>query len=270
MVRNVDFRRTVPPAELEGLVAFLWSVSWERPADTVHRQDVMPHPAVNISVGNPPPPGLSSPTAAHALRAVVNGVTTGLTTRMLSSTGWNLAIRTTVGGFGAWVDDVGALNNMVVPAAEVLALDPGALVREVSEAGLEDGRKVLAEALLDALDGRPHHRIESAREVARVAAAAEQDRTVVRVAELAEMAGVSVRTLQRTFLRFAGVSPTWVIRRYRLLDAAEAARDGQDVDWAELAAHLGYSDQAHLTRDFASNIGQTPAAYLAAQRKQSG
>jgi AraC-like DNA-binding protein len=31
--------------------------------------------------------------------------------------------------------------------------------------------------------------------------------------------------------------------------------------WAELALELGYHDQAHLIRDFKTQIGLTPAAY---------
>ena len=70
------------------------------------------------------------------------------------------------------------------------------------------------------------------------------------------------------FLRYAGVSPMWVIRRYRLLDAAESVREGTPVSWAEVAAGLGYADQAHLTRDFRAAIGQTPAAYASAQPRR--
>ena len=72
------------------------------------------------------------------------------------------------------------------------------------------------------------------------------------------------------FLRFAGVSPVWVIRRYRLLDAAEAVREGQQVSWADVAAGLGYADQAHLIRDFRAATGQTPAAYAEAQARAAG
>ena len=58
-----------------------------------------------------------------------------------------------------------------------------------------------------------------------------------------------------------GVSPKAVIRRYRLYEAAERARLGTDVDWAVLAAELGYSDQAHLTRDFSATVGMPPDRY---------
>ncbi|MGH3223253.1 MAG: AraC family transcriptional regulator [Streptosporangiaceae bacterium] len=33
------------------------------------------------------------------------------------------------------------------------------------------------------------------------------------------------------------------------------------MDWAALAADLGYADQAHLTRDFTATIGVSPARY---------
>ncbi|MFJ9752413.1 hypothetical protein ACIRVM_42525, partial [Streptomyces chartreusis] len=34
-----------------------------------------------------------------------------------------------------------------------------------------------------------------------------------------------------------------------------------DVDWATLAADLGYADQAHLVRDFTATVGVPPTAY---------
>jgi hypothetical protein len=61
----------------------------------------------------------------------------------------------------------------------------------------------------------------------------------------------------------AGLSPSWVIRRYRLHEAAAHATAGGDVDWARLAISLGYYDQAHLVRDFTATVGTAPARYAA-------
>jgi AraC-like DNA-binding protein len=36
---------------------------------------------------------------------------------------------------------------------------------------------------------------------------------------------------------------------------------GASIDWAGLAAELGYADQAHFTRDFTSMFGETPTRY---------
>ena len=118
------------------------------------------------------------------------------------------------------------------------------------------------------------------------------DRAIRRVAQLSAAEGVSARTLQRLFAEYVGVGPKWVILRYRVHEALERAEaesrasavsgtgsgegvkdDGSGVrggsvgrgepDWAALAAELGYSDQAHLVRDFTSTVGVPPTAYAA-------
>jgi AraC-like DNA-binding protein len=75
---------------------------------------------------------------------------------------------------------------------------------------------------------------------------------------VAEALGVEVRSLQRVFRRYVGVSPKWVIRRYRLHEAAERLKDPRPAALAELATSLGYADQAHFAREFKQVIGQTP------------
>src|SRR5690606_39678244 len=52
------------------------------------------------------------------------------------------------------------------------------------------------------------------------------DRTVRRVAELARSEGVSVRSLQRLFADYVGVSPKWVILRYREIGRAAGRERG--------------------------------------------
>jgi AraC-like DNA-binding protein len=69
------------------------------------------------------------------------------------------------------------------------------------------------------------------------------------------------RRLQRLFSEYVGVSPKWVMRRARLHEAALRADSGEEIDWAALAADLGYSDQSHLTRDFTATLGIPPARY---------
>jgi AraC-like DNA-binding protein len=75
-----------------------------------------------------------------------------------------------------------------------------------------------------------------------------------------------VRALQRLFSTQVGVSPKWVILRYRIHEALEQAGTRSDVDWAALAADLGYADQAHLVRDFTTTVGAPPTAYAAEAR----
>jgi AraC-like DNA-binding protein len=82
------------------------------------------------------------------------------------------------------------------------------------------------------------------------------------------VSGLTERRLQRLFADYVGVSPKWVMRRARLHEAAlRVEADGPaSVNWAVLAADLGYADQAHLARDFTATLGVSPSRYAARPR----
>ena len=86
------------------------------------------------------------------------------------------------------------------------------------------------------------------------------------VATLAAQAGLQERTLQRLFLEYVGVSPKWVIQRYRLQEALWLLGQTAAPDLSALAAQLGFFDQAHFTRSFTALVGQSPLAYWRSQR----
>ena len=73
---------------------------------------------------------------------------------------------------------------------------------------------------------------------------------------------VSMRTLQRLFRRWVGVSPKWVLQRFRLQEAAERVDEIGAQDGAATAVELGYYDQAHFINDFRSAVGQSPRKYV--------
>jgi len=81
-----------------------------------------------------------------------------------------------------------------------------------------------------------------------------------------ERHGIPLRTLQRLFRRYVGVGPKWTLQRYRLHDAVTLIDTGAVDDLAELAASLGWYDQAHFTREFTSLVGMPPAKYAARSR----
>ena len=81
------------------------------------------------------------------------------------------------------------------------------------------------------------------------------------VEALADQLGQGVRQVQRLFADYVGVGPKWVLRRYRLHEVTQRLAAGERVEWAGLAAELGYADQAHLVRDFSSVFGEPPTYY---------
>ena len=260
--QRVQLTRYPAGPVLDGLVDRFWAVRWDLPPGTVHQQQVLTHPGANVSIGHANgTPGQREP---GLVEARLYGVARGLSTRVLAGQGWTVAALTWPGGLGAFITGSAAeLTDRVVPLGQALGMDEAVLLRQVTAEPDEAARvALLAGALEQAVD--PDRR-EPALSVAEVARLAESDRTVRRLGDLCERSGLGQRTLQRMFLQYAGVSPTWVIRRYRLLEAAETVREGRPVSWADIAAALGYADQAHLTRDFRAAIGQTPAAYASAQ-----
>ena len=67
-----------------------------------------------------------------------------------------------------------------------------------------------------------------------------------------------------------GISPKWLLRRYRLHEVTERLATGTPIDWAALATDLGFADQAHLSRDFADLFGEPPTAYARRYPPPSG
>jgi AraC-like DNA-binding protein len=82
-----------------------------------------------------------------------------------------------------------------------------------------------------------------------------------RIADLTGRSGISERQLQRRFREEVGLTPKQFARVVRLRAAAvDVAMRGAGT-WGEVAAERGFSDQAHLVREFAQIFGMTPTEF---------
>ena len=239
-----------PPADLAPFVDFCWVVRWDLRDQPPHDQQILPHPTVNL--------------AFEATGAAVYGVDRKIFTRRLSGAGKALGVRFRPGGFRPFYSrPIFTLNDRVVPAARLLgpAADEACAVAMADSA--DDAAMAAAAAgLLRGFGADADPGIEQAAELVKRIT---EDQGLQRVAQLAEASELSERKLQRLFSDYVGVSPKWVMRRARLHEAAlRVEADGPaSVDWATLAADLGYADQAHLTRDFTTTLGVPPTRYAA-------
>ncbi len=84
-----------------------------------------------------------------------------------------------------------------------------------------------------------------------------------RIGLLAHRLGLSERTLERHFDRYVGLRPKLQARVERFARVSTALRRRPDEPLTELAHRFGYSDQAHLTREFREFAGLPPTAWLA-------
>lgn len=264
LAQRISHQRFGVPEELNGLVDWAWSVSWDLPPQVAHWQRTVNHPSVNLYVGTAALDGVRSPPIAPHCR--IEGVWCKTGRRWVSESAWNVAVKWSVGGFGAIsTGSVADLTDRDVSVSETLTVDEVDVVRRVSDgATMADRANQLMAIVSEWVAKADPKRVDSAKEVSAVAAMAESDRGLRTTAALARASGYSARTLQRLFTEYAGVSPAWMIRRYRLLEAAEEVQRGEHLPWAQLASELGYSDQSHLIRDFSAAVGESPAAYARA------
>jgi len=257
-----------PSEALAPFVDFYWILRWDLRGKPAHSQTVLPHPNVNL--------------AFEASGAGIFGVDRRLFTRSISGSGQALGVRFVAGGFRPfWQAPISQLTDRVVPAARLFgpraertrqaiicgsggAEGSGGSGGSGASGGSEDeadARMIgCAEGLLcSVLPERDRMAEQAAALVSRIT----DDPGLRRVDELSAASGMTARSLQRLFADYVGVSPKWVMRRARLHEAAERADSGDPIDWAELAADLGYADQAHLTRDFTATLGISPTRYAA-------
>ncbi|PVZ08865.1 AraC family transcriptional regulator [Actinomycetospora cinnamomea] len=245
-----------PDAALTPWVERLWAASWDY-ADP-YRQKIVPLPQVHVTVVTRGAGGADAgardalaarEAAGDALAPRVVGPASRHVIRELAGRGAVVGAAFRPGVFRAVAGQpVSALVDRALDAAAV----PG-LAGEPGWGGSLSGW--LRAHLPEAGPGRAAR--EAGDLVARVAA----DPTIARVERLAAAAGLGVRTLQRLFAEHVGLGPKWVIRRYRLQEVVARLEVGGPVDWADLAATLGYADQAHLSRDFADLFGEPPTWY---------
>ena len=88
------------------------------------------------------------------------------------------------------------------------------------------------------------------------------DKSTTTVVELAERAGLTVRTLERLAPRAFGFGPKLLLRRQRFLRSLAHFMLDPSLKWLS-AMDYQYHDQAHFVRDFRRFMGMTPRAYAA-------
>jgi AraC-like DNA-binding protein len=236
-------RGTLP--ELACWIDHYWMVQWDLRGCEPRRVETLPHPNVHLVFEKPV--------------SKVWGISTSKFSTVLEDRAHVFGIKFTPGGlFPFFGKPLSLLADRSVPAEEIFGPEVHALERLIL--ATEDENEMVAAAnnfLLERMP-KPNRRAELASQlVARIL----RERDLLTVEDLAARTGFSLRSLQRLFSQYVGVSPKWVIRRYRLHELLEQMHTAERLDWAQLAVDLGYFDQAHLINDFKSITGYAPTEY---------
>lgn len=241
--RVFTVERIAPTDALAEFVDYYWLVRWR--TDEPYRQQVIPQPRVHV--------------AAEDGRMFVHGVSRHPFFRTLHGHGHVLGAAFHAGGFRPVLKaSVGGISGTVLPGSEILGKDDRPTAERIlgTEVSTEMVRSF--DEYLLATVPEPD---SMSRRLTELVGEVERCTDIVRAEQLAEHAGLSLRSLQRLFADYVGVGPKWVIQRSRILDATAAAHSGEPTDWSGLADKLGFSDQAHLTRVFTQVVGASPAMY---------
>ncbi len=193
-------------------------------------------------------------------------VVAGPSTRWLlgsgSIHGATIGLRFTPGHAGRALElDASELRDSLVPATDVLAPE----VRRRGERLL----RVLGESF-DVAAGEPSTSALRTRDAEPfdigapgwTAEALRMARRGATAARAAAVLGYSERQLQRRMLQHFGYGYTALRRVLRAERARGLLGSGSSVEAA--ATRTGYSDQAHLTREFGRIVGTTPARFVTA------
>lgn len=241
--------RYEPADALQPFIEHYWIVRYDLRGQAPYTQTVLSHPSVNLAFEHDP----------DGRRALVYGIPRRPFQRTLQDAGHVLGIKFLPGGFYPFHQQpVSALFGQTLEAASLFDQDWATRSAQVLDARSDRAMAEQAEQWLlqrlPAVDAQ-------AREAGEIVRTLREDQQFVSVEQVCTRFHLSMRQLQRTFSKYIGVSPKWVLKRYRLQEAAELLAHNPDMRLADLAIQLHYYDQAHFIRDFTTHLGQSPSRY---------
>ncbi|WP_317206812.1 helix-turn-helix domain-containing protein [Hymenobacter sp. BT770] len=252
-----------PLASLRNIVECYWA--YEDPNPAAPRQHAVlpsPKPSIIVVLGKHDEPVAFEST--NGQRITESWMLGQVTDHRLS-----LRCARPAGLFGIMFQPTGFYQLLGISMAAAASMAPEqacaprqfgeALTSRVQAAATHAERVAAAEDLLLAQPMRP---TPGTPVVEVVAAALRQRRGQVYADELAHLAHLSRRQLERRFREAVGVSPKLFAEISRFARVFELLKEQPQTNWHDLAQACGYFDQAHFIREFRRFTEETPAAFF--------
>ena len=246
--RRFTLSRLPPSPDLLPFIERYWIVAWDLRGQEPHIQETLPYPCAHL--------------VFEAGFTRIYGVMTGKYARELAGQGRVLGVKFQPAGcYPLLRRPMGQVTNRTLRFEEIFGVDGAALESAILAQPDEGAMAALAEDLLRPRLPAPDERVALLNQIVACIAADREITSVEQLLARHDVCSMSRRTLQRLFSEYIGVGPKWVIRRFRLHEAAGRIDAGAAVDWSRLALELGYADQTHFIKDFKAIVGKTPAEY---------
>ena len=243
--KKFQLSRLLPSEDVKFFVEHYWVVTWDLRDQEPYLSENLPYPTVHLVI--------------EKEKSNIFGVITGKFSVLLKEKGRAFGVKFRPGAFYPFVKSpVSRFTNSSISLSDVFGID--ALALETMILSLEDEEKMVNVAENFLRERLPEYD-EHVAAVNKVIDSITADGTILKVDDVVDRLNLNKRWLQRLFNHYVGVSPKWVIKRYRLHEAAQKLAHGEVKDWPTLALDLGYFDQAHFIKDFKAFVGKTPAEY---------
>lgn len=241
-----DLQRYAPSPELADHIERYWQLEWAFPVEVRFLQEVLPSPGISLSFSGG--------------KAEIFGQLRKKAGYLFEGEGRAFSVKFKPAGFCAFCSlPMSELIGKRFGIEEIFGSEAKDLADRIFATESCKERIELTEAFLSKRRQFQDVNIDLAN---RIVAAIAEDQEILRVDDLLDRYALSKRQIQRLFQRYVGVSPKWVIMRYRAHEAIEQLTSGKITDLTELAMDLGYFDQAHFIKDFKALVGQSPSVFV--------
>jgi AraC-like DNA-binding protein len=240
---GLEVLRIEPSSDLAPFVERHWVLRW-RLGGRSHLQRTMGFPCVDL---------VFEPGGAR-----IHGPKTRVLEHRFEDSGRLFATKLRPGAWSSFsAVPVRQLVDRSIAMADVFGADVPSSLADIDD-------QACRQRIENMLRARSPRRDARADLAARIVERVLDDISLVRAEQVEDAFGMRERAVQRLFRQYVGVGLKWLIRWRRLQLAAERLRATRAS--ADLAIELGYFDQAHLGRDFATFVGLSPNRYFALGR----
>lgn len=179
---------------------------------------------------------------------------------MLFSDGFTGFVAVRFKAWGLWpfsIKPIPALVGHITPAEEIFGNKIGGLVREMEGHGREVKIEMAQQYLQREFSETGRARIASAPIGERIIA----QNGIVSISDLANRLGTNSRQLERVFRRETGLSAKMFSRIIRFNHAKRMIENDPEISLSRLTYEVGYSDQAHFSKNFRELFDYSPADF---------
>ncbi|MFT2092780.1 helix-turn-helix domain-containing protein [Paraglaciecola sp. 2405UD69-4] len=242
--KQYQLRRYLPAPSVSNLVEQFWLVDWDLTNSASHTQENLPDPNMHLVIDSEgcrvmgPVSKKYSYKMTNKARVVGVKFNIGVLAKQLSRP-MSQAVDKTLS-----LEEVFQHHIELISNTAFTKLDDQAMLTKLSDF-----------LVLQSFTNSP-----TLLRVQRLITTIKEHHSITKVEQLAQQSNMSVRSIQRLFEEYVGLSPKWLIRKYRLRRALDLL-EAKQATLTELAAQLDYSDQSHLIRDFKVFLNITPSQY---------